>query len=261
MWTPPRMRPGTNWVVTKCPKQLWYIFYAILFFQVQSTPRLTDIYMGLGRHWRSMAEDSAENAGVDRPWSHVFVEWNEMDSLYQPISSSPRIKVRPVVLSCVFCAWNSALFETRHKIQCRIGQLLGLAVLASEVRSGLFESPWHSRHCCCRCHPCGQNQTPCLNGTHKWHPHIRQRPAHVTYKWWGTCASNTFSVLVSFTARWWFLFQYQCIAVSKRYIALGTNTGAIYLFQKDSLKYIDLITTEKVSRIFSSSVLCKQIIV
>ena len=35
--------------------------------------------------------------------------------------------------------------------------------------------------------------------------------------------------------------------MSRRYIALGTNTGVVYIFHRDSLQYIDFMTTEKVT--------------
>ncbi len=53
-------------------------------------------------------------------------------------------------------------------------------------------------------------------------------------KWMNNYLINLFSFL-----------QYQCIAASKKYIALGASTGAIYIFQKDTHKYLELVTSDK----------------
>lgn len=42
-----------------------------------------------------MAEEvPAEEESSGRMWSHVLVEWDAMDPLYQPVSATSRIKVQ-----------------------------------------------------------------------------------------------------------------------------------------------------------------------
>ncbi len=45
----------------------------------------------------------ASEVSSRRIWSHVLVEWAQMDSLFQPISASPRIKV---CRTCVHFAYS-----------------------------------------------------------------------------------------------------------------------------------------------------------
>ena len=35
--------------------------------------------------------------------------------------------------------------------------------------------------------------------------------------------------------------QYTCITASERYVALGANTGGVYCFHRDGLKYIRIL--------------------
>ena len=42
--------------------------------------------------------------------------------------------------------------------------------------------------------------------------------------------------------------QYTCITASERYVALGANTGGVYCFHRDGLKYIRILAN-RVSRL------------
>lgn len=41
-------------------------------------------------------------------------------------------------------------------------------------------------------------------------------------------------------------FQYTCFDVSSRYIAVGSNTGSVYIFDKNSLRHLQVVFTEEV---------------
>ena len=40
------------------------------------------------------------------------------------------------------------------------------------------------------------------------------------------------------------------MSVSRKYIALGSNTGGVYIFSRDTLKYLQVVFWDTVSNVF-----------
>ena len=43
--------------------------------------------------------------------------------------------------------------------------------------------------------------------------------------------------------------QYTCITASERYVVLGANTGGVYCFHRDGLKYIRILAMQQGERL------------